>query len=360
MIKDYTVIAFKIINQIIRVRAGQVISINGEIRNGSQTDSSETLEQIPFIEELALAIRKKNAFPMLELSTERLKERFFSEVSEDVYDTPFSYYKSLIEKVDCIIDLGWRSNPQLFESIPDVKFNKMKKSTEEVRELIEKKHKKTVYLGFPTSALADYYNVNLQDLRYTYFESLNCDYNKLENSHDNVVTWLVDQRNIKLVSGNEYLYFQLESPVNLKDGIFRNQSVYLPAGKVSQKIISNTLNGTFAAEKVYFRNKVFTNIELMIKNGNVSMVRFGNESKGNVHLQNAFHNINTEIMPVISIGINKKIKPIGYEQYDRCAYGNISIEFVDMNSEIITISNCCAEMESVENSTYLSDILIER
>ncbi len=360
MIKDYTVTAFKIINQIVRVRAGQVISINGEIRNGSDTDSSETLEQIPFIEELAMAIRKKKAFPLLELSTERLKERFFSEVSEEVYDTPFTYYTSLIEKVDCIIDLGWRSNPKLFESISDVKFNKMKKSTEEVREIIENRHKKTVFLGFPTSALAEYYNVDLHDLRYTYFEGLNCDYNSLELIHENIVTWLIEQRNIKLVTGNEYMYFQLETPDNLKNGMFSDESIYLPAGRISQRIITTTLNGTFSADKVYFRNKVFSNVELMLKNGSVSMVRFRDEAKGNVHLQNALHNLKLDSSPILNIGINSKIKPIGYELYDKCAYKNVSIEFEDMNSEAITISNCFAEMESVDNSSYLSDILNER
>ena len=102
----YSEIVFKIINSVLKVKEGDVISISSEIQNAG--NSPEPLSELPLVEELAVGIRKKKAFPVLEISTENLQKRFFSEMNEEIYALPLNYYLKWIEDIDCFIEVGWK------------------------------------------------------------------------------------------------------------------------------------------------------------------------------------------------------------------------------------------------------------
>ena len=84
--EKYIELSYNIINNLLRIQKDDVVSISGEIRNGANADYA--LIELPLIEEIAVAIRKKKAFPVLELTTENLKKRFFVEMPDDVFSVP--------------------------------------------------------------------------------------------------------------------------------------------------------------------------------------------------------------------------------------------------------------------------------
>ena len=90
--EKYSELAFNIVNNLLKIHNDNVISIAGEIHNSN--NSEEPLIELPLIEELAVAIRKRKAFPVLEISTESLKKRFFAEMPEDIFSVPPNYYKN--------------------------------------------------------------------------------------------------------------------------------------------------------------------------------------------------------------------------------------------------------------------------
>ncbi len=58
--EKYSELAFNIINNLLKIQKNEVISISGEIHNSHSTN--EPLIEIPIIEELAVAIRKKKGY----------------------------------------------------------------------------------------------------------------------------------------------------------------------------------------------------------------------------------------------------------------------------------------------------------
>ena len=91
-----------------------------------------TAQILPLIEELAVAIRKRKAFPVLEMSTEKLKKRFFAEMPEDVFSVPPNYYKSWINAIDKFIEISWESYSSDFHETSDKQIKQFKDSTNSI------------------------------------------------------------------------------------------------------------------------------------------------------------------------------------------------------------------------------------
>ena len=72
---DYSEIAVKIVNYILCLQQGQSVTISAEIHN--VFDHNDPLVEIPFMEEIALVVRKNKGLPILDVSTENLHKRFF-------------------------------------------------------------------------------------------------------------------------------------------------------------------------------------------------------------------------------------------------------------------------------------------
>ena len=122
--EKFSELAFNIVNNLLKIQSNDVISISGEIHNGN--NSNDPLIELPLIEELAVAIRKRKAFPVLEMSTEKLKKRFFAEMPEEVFSVPPNYYKSWINAIDKFIEISWESYSRAFHETSDKQIKQFK------------------------------------------------------------------------------------------------------------------------------------------------------------------------------------------------------------------------------------------
>lgn len=339
-------ISYKIINIILEICQGDVISISGDIHNGNSEENA--LIEIPFIEELALSIRKRKAFAVLEISTENLKRRFLSEMPEEIYDLPIDYYSNWVENLDAFIDIGWRTNPELYNNISDRLFKKIENSTLKIWETIQLKKKKLLFIGFPSQSLSNYFNIDYELLKKSFFQGMNCDYHKLKNTAIQIKDEFgkIELMEIKMKDVKLFLELQ-ENSGKIFIGSFADESfVILPTGRIEFSIKKENFNGDFFAEKVYYENFVLEDITVNLFSGNVKAVSFSNENNKNNTLKNAI--MSGKMNFKLSIGINENLTDYcNYSLFDQNIKNNFSLKTYDKSEKEIIFSNLKTKIQNI-------------
>ncbi|MDO9577583.1 MAG: aminopeptidase [Candidatus Cloacimonadales bacterium] len=342
--EKYIELAYNIINNLLRIQKDDVVSISGEIRNGANAEYA--LIELPIIEEIAVAIRKKKAFPVLELSTENLKKRFFVEMPDDVFSVPPNYYKNWINSIDIFIEVGWESFSSDFIETSEKQIKKFKDSTQSVMEHLFEQRKKLIFLNFPTHELAGFINAEYEELLNSYLNAVNCNYNLLKIYGNELHEKFFSYSNYLITSKDEKLSLKiLRDKIEIFDGDTSNkQVVVMPTGLAEIQLDRQNLDGVFFADKIYYKNKTYDNVKIKFENGAVRYVAFTEDKTGNYHMQSELTNSIEECY--LTVGFNKNIfNYTNYFSYDRCIDGNVSLKFFDRSYKPIFISCLNAEIE---------------
>ncbi len=351
---DFAEVAFKIVNVILKVKPGQVVTLSAEIHNGFEMDNP--LNAIPFLEEIAMSLRKKKAFPILDIASENLRKRSFSEIPDEILDMPINYYQKWVSMSDYFIDLSWRANPYFYKDIPDRYYNRLKKAMEVLWEQIRVQQKQIVLIGYPTVAMAKFYKVEYQLLQDAFFNSINCDYHELKKNLfiidgdlSNSDEWevITDERHCKFV------FDDLKS--ELYYGDFNPEGfLILPTGKWERKVKLESLNGLFYSNYLYFDNVVYKEVQLLIENGKVMSVDFLNKRPDNYMIQNL---LLKEIQScVLSIGMNQNLTDtIYYGLFDECIKHNLSLK-MSVDNKVIMLTNNRAKLLDHKDNDILREV----
>ena len=118
----------------------------------------------------------------------------------------------------------------------------------------------------------------------------------------------------------------------------------LPTGKIEFILKKSSLNGTFIAERAYYKKSTYRNLKLNFENGDLMYVSFENERSDNFTLKNAL--LNTQEECSISMGLNPQIMEFtNYYSYDRCIDGLLALKFLDSTNNQIILANKNAEIK---------------
>lgn len=336
--EKFTELAFNIVNNLLKIQNNDVISISGEIHNGN--NSNEPFIELPLIEELAVAIRKRKAFPVLEMSTEKLKKRFFAEMPEEIFAVPPNYYKNWINAIDKFIEVSWEGYSNDFNDNSDRQLKQFKDSTNSIMQYLFQQNKKIIFLNFPTQQLSEYIGTDYEKLVNTYVDGVNCNYNLLKINGEEYREQYFSFSNYRITTNDESLAIKIkrDKPVLFSGDITEHQIIVLPTGIIEFPIVRERMNGIYFAEKIYYKDRNYNNIKIKFENGAIRYVAFKEDKKGNFHLQNEL--INSDKDCFLTLGFNQNIKEYtNFFPYDRCIKGNISMKFFDKDFRPIFLSN---------------------
>ena len=221
---QYPELALNIVTNLLKIHSNDIVSISGEIYNCE--NSKNPLIEIPFIEELALTIRKLGAFPVLEISTENLKKRFFSEMPDKIFSVPPNYYKNWIDTIDYFLEVSWKNYTGSLETITRAQATKFENSAKSVIKHLHKQKKKIIYFNLPTQELADKAGLEYNELQKIYSKSVNCNYDYLRNIGSNILDEYSSYANYQIFSENEKLNLKINrSKIKLFSGDFKRQHI---------------------------------------------------------------------------------------------------------------------------------------
>ena len=334
---DYSEIAYKIVNFVLNLKAGESVLISSEIHN--VFDNNEPLAQIPFLEELALIVRKNKGLPILDISTENLHKRFFEEILEDEATISTELLNRWLDSADYFIDLGWRSNPAFYKSIPERSFKRLNLMNKDFELLFEKKNKKLILLGYPTIGLAKYFNLDHHLLKKNYFQALNINYYDLKKRTLLLNETLKKHDKWNVNNESSTLSFEFAAESKYYYGEIHNDSIItLPTGYWTRLINSETLNGSFYCDQVYHDKIVWKNIKCVFEDGKLVSVE-SEAQQPHLNLLRTIFFDNIEYI-LLNIGLNHSIKEkCFYHAFDSIKYKNVALKIKTSKGQLIALSD---------------------
>jgi len=335
MNKVYQKISEKIINDILQVKPGQSVILYAEIHN--VTEPKDPLEEIPFLEDIAISLRKKKALPILDISTENLHKRFFEEV-DDNHTIQNDIFSIWINGADYFIDFSWRSNPMFYKSIPEQFMKKYKDMSELYIKEITKKKKKIILLGTPTKGLAKYYNIDQDLLIETFYQSIDIDYLQLKKKCLIFSGKISQNKNWQIVTKNRILQIDLiGKPQSLYGEFQHNPIVTLPTGLWKQNLLSENCNGILFCDYIYHQEYTWSNVQLIFNEGKIIDIETEFPQENTKLLKT---NLRTQIKSIcLNYGLNENVRKMSlYPMFDILKFGNLSMTILLEKHEFLLLS----------------------
>lgn len=337
-------LAYALVNDFLKIQKDNVISIAAAIHN--TPDSKNPLQEIPFLEELCLAIRRKKAFPIMELRTKNLQNRFFNEMSDEVISQHPSYYSKLIETIDYFFELSWESFKEEDYSNDDSRLDQAISSSQNLLWQAFEQNKKLIFLNYPTHNLASQTGIDFNILLNIYFAAVNTDYNFLRSTGADLRDRYFSSAYYRIFNEDDSLKIRIKKDrIKVYSGNpGEHSSFVLPGGFLEIPLFWEDMNGVFLVEKAYYKGSVFNNIKIKFENGNIRYVNFKEDKPGNYEFQNALNSCLPECN--LLLGFNKDIfQNSNYYYYDRCRDGNLSLSFMGQKFNRFYLLGCNSEIE---------------
>jgi len=333
MSAEISKLVFNVVSQFLKIKENDVVSVSVEI-----FDKINPLLEVPVMEELAVAIRKRMAFPTLEVTTQNLQKRFFSELSEDALGLVPKYYIKWISEISAFVEIGWKALGNHFEEekAPSKIFFE---AVYTVLEEIYKQKKKMVFLNFPSQELSDYVQIPLKTLFKNYFSAANCNYKRLLEKTRYIEDKLKYNEKITIKSGDKQLKF-LTNPNKVESFSGSEMAlITLPTGKVEVPIKKSFIKGDFFAEMVYYKHMILNDVTILFENGYAKKVTVENGKSSDIfNFKNNLIGAKGECF--LSIGTNEAAENFSnFYSYDRVINNTVSLKFFDpRDNPIILLS----------------------
>lgn len=336
-------ISFNLVNNFLKIRKNDFIAISGKIYNYGV--SEDPLEEISFIEELNIAFRKKEASTDIRIATDKMHYRTNNELLSQQNEFPKDYHQNWINGITTLVDVSWHSLARDLANEMKDQDNQISEN-DKIWQLALKNQKKLIFMNYPTHQLATKLNTKFEELKRAYLKMINCNYPLLKIYAEEMREEFYSFANYTIKTAGEEIDLKiLKNEYQLYMGFPNDHNItVLPAGVIEFPMDRTSLNGTFFAENVYYRNLIYHDVKINFIDGIIRYVTFKIQKKGNYLLQNTVMSSQPECF--FSLGFNNEHKSYtGFYLYDRCLQGNIILKLFDQNSYPVIFANLNAEIK---------------
>lgn len=305
---DYEAIAQKLVNQCAAVREGELVFINGGLKN------AELLENI------AVNVRKAGGHALVTVGSDRLTRRLWTDVPVK-YDAqsrePWARFAGLFSAG---IYVSYNEDEGLLADIPAERMMASANAQAVVDEVLRKNNVRAVYLGngiYPTTQLAERYGLTKDELAQIFWDSVNIDYSELQKTCESVKSVFAGGKEVRITNPNGTdLRFRIEGrPVFVSDGVITPDDlkkgyaacqVYLPAGEVFLAPVPGTAEGKVVFDRDFLQGQEITALTMVFKGGKlVSM-----SGKSGIERFKALYDAagpGKEDFALVDIGVNPRL-----------------------------------------------------
>lgn len=305
--------AYHIVNKSLKIKKNDVVSINADLLY-----EEDTFLLLSLIEELAMNIRSRMAFPFFDFTISKLKTRFFDLPKKVIKNRP-NYYIENLKNVDVFIDLRWKTDPGFVYEIDSEKYELYQKTMSPISKIIHDDSKRILLLSFPSKKTAKFFNINYNLLNKSYFSLFDSQKSKIKNNFNRVMKKLdknsgiieTEKGKIELDLNNflfENYYFSKEIPV-----------ISYPFGYIIFPV--KKIEGVLESQYINWENQFWQNVGIEFQYNKIYQIDSVNDEFTIYKLFNSFRE-----SPFCLIGLNSLIEErIGYFPFDSKAKGQVSL-----------------------------------
>lgn len=262
-------IADKIVNQSARVRPGELVWLQGGERD------------LPLLEDLAVAVRKVGAHPIIEYGSNRLMRRFVTEVPASL-DTVTPQLRTL-KITDVLISTDY-VDPRSAAGFDPLRLNTLQKARAPFREALLNWKGRAVSLGnglYPTPGAANQAGIPVDRMAALYRAGLDVDYAALERTAEALREALAHGKEIRLSApnGTDLRARIAGQTVYTSDGVLSDAdqsagvaqaTAYLPAGEVYVVASPGSAEGTLVGDRSWYVSDRIDGLRAVVTGGKVT------------------------------------------------------------------------------------------
>ena len=308
---DAEAIANKLVTQVASVKEGDVVFINGGVRD------------LELLEDLVTDSRKVGAFPLLTIGSDRMVKKYFEEVPEK-YDTQAPDLDLKLATLPTVaINVDSNETEGLLAEVSPTRLANTAKTGQPVADLYLKRNVRQVAVGndlYPTAWRAKRFGISQDALAKTFWDAVNADYAGVQATGEKVKASLSAGKELHITSpeGTD-LKVKIEGRQFLvSDGVISAEdaqkggaaaTVYLPAGEVYCAPAPGTAEGKVVIAQDFFQGKEMTNVAIIIVGGKItSMTGSGPGFEAMKKQYDAVSDPGKELLSFIDFGINPNLK----------------------------------------------------
>ena len=306
---DLEKLAKSLVYECADIQEDEIVFINGSVRD------------LELLENVAVQVRKKGAFPLLTVASDRLTRKMYTEVPKK-YDKQMSQLNyNLVEMMDAQISISFGETPDLLADIPPERIATINRTNKPINDLYLSKTIKSVNLGnglYPTKARAKQFNVSLEKLTEIFWKGISVDYKVLEKNGRKLKSILESGEELKIThkNGTNFKVGIANRPSFISDGIISKEdlekgtagtAVYLPAGEVYTTPVRGTANGKIVVDNYFFMGQTIKGLELIFEEGKLTEM----DAEAGIKQIKAYYKAqekDVEEFSIIDFGINPDVE----------------------------------------------------
>lgn len=313
---DLQALAAKIVTQSAGVKEGEVVLVNGGVRD------------LELLENIVTEVRKVGGEPLLTIGTERIAKKSFTDVSEKYDSKEDKLGMAFAKIVNVSINVDSGETEALLADIPPARLAARAKAGEPVAKEFIANKVRSVSVGnglYPTEWRAKRFEMPLDAFSKLFWEGVNTDYTALQATGEKARTALTGKE-IEITHPNgTNLKVAIESkPAYISDGVISaddiakgNFEVFLPAGEAAVITAANSGTGKFVVEREYFNGKEIRNLTYNFENGKLTSMAGEGEGFAAMKADYDARGAGKELLGFVDLGINPS-----YTLAPNSKYGN--------------------------------------
>lgn len=270
---DYAVLAERIVGDSAAVREGELVQVQG------------TPADRPLMDALAIAVRRRGAFPLLTLTSEELSRQLYAQVPERYDGQAPLLDLALAEIVSVIIDLVPESD-EVYAGVPPERIARAFEARQGLHARQRARGVRQVSVGnevYPSQARATHYAVPYATLARNYVRGIAVDAATIAGRGAWLREKLAGARRVEVTNpnGTHVTMSLVGRKVLLNDGILTpaklaargaEVEVWLPAGELFAAPVPTSVEGTIVVDRMLFQDTQIEGLRVELAGGKVARI----------------------------------------------------------------------------------------
>jgi len=256
------------------IRENDIVLIRGDSRDAEQ------------LEDIAIAVRQRNAFPILRITTDRLTQKLYDETppSSDSQVDPIEAH--LAATITAIISIDADHAPRLFNHVPAPRIAARMKVQATLDQLMFQRNVRRISLGrdlYPTAPTANRYALTVEELDRAFWYACTADPAPIRDAADAVMSQLSAGNQVAITGPNGTdLKFRIQNRrILFNDGLISEDEARaggpqaqacLPAGEAYTSVIPGTAEGKVVCDTLSFGGREIQNLSISFKAGRITAI----------------------------------------------------------------------------------------
>ncbi len=266
--------------------ADRIVGKTANVKEGEIVEIAGGPADMVFLEELAVAVRKRGAFPILTMWSESAAKKTLAAVDEKYDAKADAAGLALAKVVNVIIDLPAVRDESIFDKLTPARRTAKAKANQIIGDTLRKRNVRRIELSngmAPSPSRAKTLGLSEAELTSMFWAGLGADYAAVETTAKTMQDKLAKggELHVTMANGTDFKVKVKGRKVLVSDGVISDADVkaggpgvqaWLPAGEVYLTVVPGTAEGKIVDDRMVMMDKEILGVTAEFKAGKLTTI----------------------------------------------------------------------------------------